>query len=275
MEPIAVPIVLCILVLIIAAAVFLFVLPRNVVPDEIITLDGKDYKLTFYDDFDGKKLNQKNWSLCPEQKRGDIGGRWKDEMTELDGKGNLTLKAGLEERGGKTVPISGGIRSKWKFEQCEGYYEIRCKLQSASGFWSAFWLMCDAEHRVGNGASDGAEIDIFEAFDVKGGAINHAIHWDGYKENHRWISEAIAHPECYDGEYHIFSLLWNNDGYFFYVDGKESFRIAANAENYPGNCRKKTYLKITTEFGTWAKQYHREELPDCLIVDYVKVYQAT
>ena len=40
-------------------------------------------------------------------------------------------------------------------------------------------------------------------------------------------------------------------------------------------CRKKGYLKLTTEFGKWAAPIVPSELPDCIEVDYVRVYQKT
>ncbi len=110
--------------------------------------------------------------------RQDVGGRWEPSMAELDGKGHLVISADISDG----VPVSGAIRSKGRFEQTEGYFEIRCRLQSSAGFWSAFWLMCDGANSVGNGARDGAEIDIFEAYDTENKLICHALHWDGYEE---------------------------------------------------------------------------------------------
>ncbi len=239
------------------------------VPDETVTIAGDTYKLTFVDDFDGAQLDKSKWSLCPQQKRQDVGGKWDDSCTTLDGEGNLILSAEINDKG---VPVSGAIRSKGKFEQARGYYEVRCKLQRAPGFWGAFWLMCDGEKRVGNGAVDGAEIDIFESSNVFMKDINHAIHWDGYGDSHRSIAKTVHDTDCYDGEYHTFALLWTDSAYTFYIDGAESYRISAEDLNFPGSCEEKCYLKLSTEFGSWAGAYDAGFLPDRITVDYVKVY---
>ncbi len=238
---------------------------------DMIEINGESYELTFFDDFEGDKLNSLKWSLCPEQKRQDVGGYWHDSQTRLDGKGNLVLSADIDENG---TPVSGAVRTSWKFKQARGYFEIRCKLQQSKGFWGAFWLMCDEINNVGNGASDGAEIDIFESHDVNGGGINHAIHWDGYGDSHKMISKSVG-TDCYDGEFHTFSLLWTDTEYIFYIDGEETYRLSEGDEGFPGSCEVRCYLKITTEFGSWAGKYDKDELPDSIVVDYVKVYQKS
>ncbi len=242
---------------------------KNELPVEYKEIDGVKYKLTFYDDFDGDKLDTTKWELCPEWQRQNVGGYWNNKMTELDGKGHLVLSADINKDG---TPISGAVRTKGIFEQAKGYFEIKCTVQSAPGFWSAFWLMCPEQKNIGNGACDGAEIDIFEAHNVNTKGINHAIHWDGYGEHHRSISTSVTSEVCYDGGYHTYALLWTDTAYIFYIDGVESYRISEGDDNYPGCNQFPTYLKISLEFGTWAGKYDIATLPDGISVDYVKVY---
>ena len=51
---------------------------------------------------------------------------------------------------------------------CKGYFEIRCKVNAGSGYWSAFWLQADSPYTasVSKGGVGGAEIDIFERIPV-------------------------------------------------------------------------------------------------------------
>ena len=158
--------------------------PSEPVPEEI-TVEGQKFVLTFHDEFDGKKLDREKWNYCPMWERGNIGGFWDGNCVKLDG-GHLVLTALLD---GDGVPHSGAIRSKGLFEQAKGYFTARCKLQKAHGLWSAFWLMCDGAKNVGHGAIDGAEIDVFESYNIDRGAINHAIHYDGYDADHQsWVT---------------------------------------------------------------------------------------
>ena len=231
--------------------------------------------LTVFDDFEGTALDMTKWSYCPDWERGNVGGRWDRSMISLDGAGNLVVTSDhIRNENGTVIPISGAIRTANIFEQCKGYFEIRCKLQSAKGFWFAFWLMCEGEKATTDGITNGAEIDIIEAFDVEDGFVNHALHWDGYGSRMKSVGRPVQHKDCYDGEFHTFSLLWDDDGYRFYVDGELSTAIIKGQYDFPGICEVPTYLKITSEFGTWSSYYDINELPDSVLVDYVKVYAA-
>ncbi len=225
--------------------------------------DNRKWTLTFEDNFEGTTLDPTKWKLCPEQKRQDAGGWWRDSMTKLDGEGHLILSADVVDGN----PISGAVRSKEIFEQAYGLFECRLKFQRTTGFWGAFWLMCDEEWNIGNGAVDGAEIDIIESGEFPRGGVNHAIHWDGYGEHHRCVSKIITAPELYNG-FHTYALEWTKTDYIFYIDGKETWRT-----NEPGICEVPVYLKLSCEFGTWAGEIKKDELPDCMVVDYVRVYK--
>lgn len=240
---------------------------------ESLNINGDTYIISFFDDFNGTSLDVNKWEFCPEMNRQDVGGKWSNDMATVNGKGNLVISAGINKNG---VPISGAIRTKGKFEQAQGYFEIKCKLQSQPGFWSAFWLMCeemyDGNALVDNSAIDGCEIDIFEAFDVEDGQICHALHWDGYNDDEHKKTAKIVNTNCYDEKFHTFSLLWTETEYIFYIDDVETYRLNSSNAEFPGISAAPSYLKITTEFGAWAGEYNPNLLPDSLIVDYVAVY---
>ena len=228
-------------------------------------IGGKKYELTFEDDFDGETLDKKKWSLCPEQPRHDAGGWWDDDMVSLRD-GCLVLTAAMREDG---TPVSGAIRSFRKFSQNRGYFEARIRTQTASGFWGAFWLMDPfmSFHKPDGTAADGAEIDIMESFNVPRGGVNHAIHWDGYGEAHKSVGKEVYDRGLYR-DFHVYALEWTDSEYIFYIDGKETWRTSE-----PGMCKNKLYLKLTTEFGTWAAPIEKDKLPDEFLVDYVRVYK--
>ena len=52
------------------------------------------------------------------------------------------------------------------------------------------------------------------------------------------------------------------------TDGKETWRTAGG-----GVCQHPAYLKLTTEFGSWAAPIVPEQLPDHCRVDWVRVWQ--
>ena len=228
-----------------------------------ITVGGRKYSLTFEDDFSGTSLDLSKWSRCPQWERADKN-TWRNNRVKLDGKGSLVLEAGKDGE----VYSSGAVRTHSKFDQVYGYYEIRCRLQQTTGFWSAFWLMGYEVGKVGDGGKDGAEIDIFESFDKPGSQINHGVHWDGYEADHKSEAKAVTVPGIYEG-WHTFALEWTKTAYIFYIDGVETWRTDAG-----GICETPLYVKVSTEVGFWAGQMQESDPLPNLLVDYVRVYQA-
>ena len=227
-----------------------------------MTIHGKQWRATFIDDFEGDKLDLAKWSYCPNWTRDDC--VWTDDQAVVDGKGHLILRAS-----GKTVPYkAGAIRTKNKFEQAYGYFEVRCQLTPIAGINPAFWLMCDAAGTVGTkGGSDGAEIDILEAPAFNKSMIQHALHWDGYGDQHGTSNKEKTIPNIYNG-FHTFALEWSETEYVFYIDGEESWRTKAG-----GVCQVPVYMKLTLGIGGWTGALDASELPvDAMTVDYVKVY---
>ena len=238
------------------------------------TINGKKYVRTFYDEFGGTELDDSKWEKAPEWGRQNNYCYWDDDMTTLDGKGHLILSADYDDDGNL---LTGAVRSKNRFYQKYGYFEISVKLQKIEGIWSAFWLMPDNIDLGYTGGADGTEIDIYEAFKVKSKQINHAIHYDGYGSEHKSYGASVV-ADVYDGQFHNFALEWDETGYTYYIDGKKTYKISPGVEDGTGTpvqvSEIATYLKISIESGSWTGKPKAEEVPDNIVVDYVKVYQS-
>lgn len=232
-----------------------------------IELEGKNYTLVFEDDFDGGELDTEKWERCPEYKRQDLNNYWDDSMSYLDGEGNLVIEMSYDEAADRF--LSGGIRSKDKFEQAYGYFEIRCTVNTVPGYWTAFWLMDESVADETKGGRNGTEIDIMETAYLESGEVQNTLNWDGYGANHKSLGK-VSKADIYDGEYHTFSLLWTKTEYVFCTDGKETWRT--NAASAEGTCEVPLYLKITSETGSWTGTPDPKTLPDSMKVDYVRVY---
>ena len=232
--------------------------------ENVMTLGGKRYRLSFNDEFGGNSLDLTKWRLCPEERRQDAGGRWADSEVSVHD-GNLWLRARIREDG---TPVSGGIRTLGVFEQTYGYFECRMMFPKTTGFWGAFWMMCGEVFKEDGSGVSGAEIDIIESGECARRGVNHAIHWDGYRAAHKSVTKLLpGRPDLYEG-WHTYGVQWTKDAYIFYVDGKETWRTAE-----PGICRYPGYMKVTTEFGTWAAPIVPEELPDFCRVDWVRAWK--
>ncbi len=221
---------------------------------------GSTWKLVWGDEFNGREVDGKKW-----EKVGDGPRRralWLKECASLDGKGHLIV---VSKKKGKKY-ASGGVRSRGRFKHGFGYYEIRCTVPDEVGTWAAFWLYDRCVGKVGNGGTDGAEIDIFEAVWRGQDKVNIALHWDGYGKAHRSSGWVVPTPGLNKG-FHTFGLNWTPAEYVFYYDGKEIKRTSAG-----GVCQVPLYVKVTTEIGKWAGDITKANLPDTSVVDYVRVY---
>lgn len=234
-----------------------------------IEIEGKNYTLSFEDNFEGNDLDETKWERCPEWKRQDLNNYWDNSMSYLDGEGNLIIGMSYDESSDRF--LSGGVRSKGRFEQAYGYFEIRCTVNTVPGYWTAFWLMGESVGDETKGGKNGTEIDIMETPYLEKGEVQNTLNWDGYGSAHKSLGN-VTKVNIYDGEYHTFSLLWTENEYVFCTDGKETWRT--NASEAQGTCEVPLYLKITSETGSWTGIPDPKDLPDLMKIDYVRVYRA-
>lgn len=232
---------------------------RDVTSDQLPALtDGQSWQLVWQDEFDGSELDAAKWEV-PDHKRRD--GWWSPKAVSLDGDGHLvisTLKDGDRY-------LDACVRTRGRFEHAQGYYVARIQLQKQPGHWPAFWLYNSSVGKIGDGGRDGTEIDIMEK-PWRDERVQHALHWDGYGEEHQSEGKVASVPGVMEG-WHTFALWWKADEYIFYVDGQETWRTNAG-----GVCQVPLYIKLSDEIGTWGGDIAEAQLPDRFLVDYVRVY---
>jgi len=241
----------------------------------------REYVLTWSDEFNGQSIDPTKWEQPESNRRNNAHGPdgwWSKDDSYLDGNGNLVIRVRkIENRNDDEDPydyVTGAIRSEGKFEQKFGKFEIRCQLPSEAGWWVAFWLHSDQVGNVNNSGEDGTEIDIFEGFGWTDD-VNFALHWDGYREDHKSEGKRVNVPGIREG-YHTFTLEWTEKEYIFFVDNSEVWRTSAG-----GVSKAASYVKITGELSTeswavgenWSNDPETAEYPDYFLVDYVRVYQ--
>lgn len=268
---------------------------------ESLLPEGADWQLIWHDEFDGETLDLTKWDyrlyIMGERHETFI-----DEGAVLDGNSNLMinlvekdghyycphLQTGYNfmdkpsrEFGGEYEcnPGSGKTKLIWpiahieepKFMHKYGYYEIRCKLQSQPGWWSAFWLQSSIIGATMNPEQSGVEVDIMESFNPDG-IIYHNLHWNGYGDQHEHLgSGKKALSDTSDG-FHIFGLDWSENGYTFYVDGKESWHVDGPVSNIEQFILISAECKGYRDCGKPSEELKKAILPDAFIVDYVRVF---
>ena len=264
--------------------------------------DG-NWKLAWADEFDGKELDTTKWEY-----RTNIWGRrhpcFSEDGVILDGNSNAVFK--IFEKDGEICSPHLQTGSNWidsprtnddvankvkhednsglqwpigkltepKFTHRYGYYECRCKLQKYAGWWSAFWLQSQIIGSSLDPGLSGIEVDIMESFSP-GEVSVHVLHYDGYGEDHkrRIIGEHKKGMSL--DEYHRFGVLWEPDGYTFFVDGVQDGEKAESPVSHIPQ-----FILISTEVNGYRTAAHAPteeakiaaKVGDEFVVDYVRVF---
>ena len=235
------------------------------------TLDLTGYELVFEDDFDGDELDLEKWQYRANGKR-RAGFNSPNQVTLKDG--NLHIKAEYKEDG-EYGPgwYTGMIRTN--SEYITGYFEVCCKANEGGGFWSAFWLNSQGMNAQSNGGINGAEIDIFEAFnydkktyffDIRD-SVSLNIHVDGYGEELKSKNLGNFYVKDPYNEFHTYGLEWTTSEYIFYIDGVEAVR--SSFDKGVSKALEYAILSLEPPSEVTAKPGFETEF----IVDYVKIYQ--
>ena len=260
-------------------------------PENPAIISFDDFSLVWSDEFDGTALDSSKWTgfRCSSDKSVTRQGGWwhTDFASVKDGNLNITAKYYRNGyKGGKAGWYSCGLCTTGLFEQTYGYFEARCILPKGTGMWSAFWMLPqDISHTIGNGGTDGAELDIFESpnyhykLSDNVNVVTSNIHFDGYGKEEQ--SKCVATPfiEANDPyeEFNTYGVEWNEKEYIFYINGIETGRT-----DFGGTSRVPEYLILSTEIGgkngvpgtNWAGEpISSDAQPTDFIIDYVRVYQ--
>jgi len=235
------------------------------------TVDLTDYRLVFEDNFDGDKLDLEKWSYRANGAR-RAGFNSPNQVYVKDG--NLYMKAEYKEDG-EYGPgwYTGMIRTI--SEYTTGYFEARCKANEGGGFWSAFWLNSPGMNAQSDGGINGAEIDIFEAFNYdkktyffsQRDSVSLNIHVDGYGEELKSKNLGNYYVKDPYNEFHIYGLEWTPSEYIFYIDGVEACR--STFKNGVSKGLEYVILSLEPPSEVTAEPGFSTEF----VVDYVKIYQ--
>lgn len=259
--------------------------------------DG-DWKLAWADEFDGTTLDESKWSY-----RLNFWGNpfpaYCDKGVSLDGESNVVFTPVRMDDGricsaqlqtgsnsfdipkpsyDKDVNACGdnnfwplGKLPKPTFMHRYGYYEVRCKFQKTDGWWSAFWLQSPSIGTTFDPAWSGVEVDIMEYFGKK--KLTSGNFYGGYGTDLKNDARVYYDLEGEEDAFHRFGLLWTENEYVFYYDGKETARTQKPISQVP------QFILLTTEVQGYRRgdgQKHDKEsensLGDSFVVDYVRVF---
>jgi beta-glucanase (GH16 family) len=235
------------------------------------------------DEFDGEAVDASKWYVMDRHEKWWPETPWRRnykaanvsivDVPGAEGKA-LAIRTVRDGEGFSTGALQTKDNDKpARFQQAFGRFEARVRFPTQQGHWCAFWLMSDRVGEVNGNGRDGTEIDIMEKSRVSDW-INHALHWDGYGDDHRSEGHDVKGMALDDGEWHTFRVDWYPDRYVFYVDGAETWRTVSGGVSQTPN-----YILLTEEIGNFGTgpdawgggPIEAAALPDYFYVDWVRV----
>lgn len=259
---------------------------EEVVIDESITWDSRQWNLIWSDEFEGEAgtpINDEFWTA-------EIGGHgWGNneleyytgrvENVSLDGNGNLAINAIQENPDnyschyGTCEYTSARIVTMGKMEFTYGRVEARIKIPRGQGVWPAFWML-GADFRTVGWPNSG-EIDILENVGHELTTVHGTVHGPGYSGGNG-IGASYQGDTPFSDDFHVYAIDWDPDAIRWYVDG-ELFNIITpndlNGRDWVFDHDFFLILNVAVG-GNWPGMPDETTvMPQTMLVDYVRVYQ--
>ena len=256
--------------------------------------------LIWQDEFNGTTLDTSKWNYEQGYYLNDDPNTWGWGNAELqhytdsaqnvfvqDGKLNIRAlndpKAFPQDPNRYAQYSSGKINTKNHFTLKYGRVDFRAKLPTGNGVWPALWML-PQDSPYGTWAASG-EIDVMEARGRLPGSTSGAVHFGGTWPANQHISGEYHFPEGQNinNDYHVYSVVWEEDNIKWYVDGKFFFKVtneqwyslaAPNNPNAPFD--QPFYLIMNLALGgnfDGGISPNPSDIPATMQVDYVRVYK--
>ena len=245
-----------------------------------------DADLVWSDDFNGDRLNEKNWNYEFHEP-----GWVNNELQSYDdSKENTYVKDGFLviqplkkiNDDGSVSYTSGRVNTQGKHAFTYGRIEARLKVPTGQGYLPAFWMMPDDESFYGQWPKCG-EIDIMEVLGHETDTLYGTLHF-GEPHSQDQGTYKLASGNFAD-EFHVFAVEWEPGEMRLYCDGIKyktindwyTKRPGFGEVTYPAPFDQPFYVIFNVAVGGNWPGYPDETTPfderAQMVVDYVKVYQ--
>jgi beta-glucanase (GH16 family) len=234
--------------------------------------------LVWSDEFNAASINQSDWNFetgdgCPNCGWGNNELQYYTNGDNLSlQSGKLIIEARQESLGGKNYTSSRITTKNKKFFKF-GRIDIRARVPETQGIWPALWMM-PQESKYGTWPKSG-EIDIMELLGHEPTKLYATVHY-GPGPGSTNISKSIISPAALSNEFHVYSLVWEQDKLQFMLDNvvfSTVNKADLGGNNYPFN---ETFFFIfnVAVGGNWPGSPNATTyFPQWLAVDYVRVFQ--
>ena len=243
-------------------------------------------RMVWHDEFNGTSLDKRKWKYdTARNKQGWHNGElqyYSAGRNTRVANGLLTIEARHEKLDPKRFPDWGGqeytsarLLSKgrgWTY----GFYEVRAKLPCARGTWPAIWML-PVDMKAW---PDDGEIDIMEQVGAEPNLIYASLHTKLYNHtiNTQRSAQKLVPTSC--TQFHVYQLDWRPDVIMIGVDGRGILRVRNNLPGGKGAWPFFTPYQMILNLaigGDWAaaKGIDNDAMPQRMVVDYVRVWQAS
>ena len=234
--------------------------------------------LVWSDEFNAAALNQTDWNFetgdgCPNCGWGN------NELEYYTNGDNLSLQSGKliieareESLGGKNYTSSRITTKNKKFFKF-GRIDIRARVPETQGIWPALWMM-PQDNKYGGWPSSG-EIDIMELKGQEPTKLISTVHY-GPGPGSTFITKSIISPTALSNEFHVYSLVWEQDKLQFMLDNVVFSTINKadlGGNNYPFNESFFFIFNVAVGGNFLGSPNATTYFPQWLAVDYVRVFQ--
>lgn len=234
------------------------------------------YSAVWGDEFDGTALNEADWTY----EIGTGGNGWgnnelqyyRRENTKV-ADGNLVIEAKRESFAGSQYTSSRLVTlDKQSFQF--GRIDIRAVLPQGQGIWPALWML--GSNFKTAGWPDCGEIDIMEM--VGGGGkentVHGTVHWDNNGSYANYGGSTTKTSGTFSDQYHVFSILWDEDYIRWLVDNVEYHVIDIRPSALSEFRQPFFFIFNVAVGGNWpGSPDATTSFPQQMIVDYVRVFK--
>jgi beta-glucanase (GH16 family) len=236
-------------------------------------------RLVLSEQFDGTRLDASRWRSCHWwADRGctiasnhELESYWPEQARVRDGRLELVAeRRGRPDSEGVVRPYMSGMISSGPGQESQGpklafrygRAEIRARIPTGKGLWSAFWLLpADRESKP--------EIDVMEALGDDPDTLQLHVHWRGAGGADESRGKTVRWPGIAAG-WHTYAIDWEPDELRWIVDGRTRWRVRGRAVPH-----EPMYLVVNLAVGgEWpGAPDAATPFPSALLVDSVKVWR--
>ena len=241
---------------------------------------GDEWDLVWSDEFDGDKLDLKNWTrqVLPDPYNEEWQQYFDDEKTAYVKDGYLVMKA--IHKGGKhadkqytSARLHTGHKQTWQY----GKIAARIQLPHGKGIWPAFWMLGENIDEIGGDTRwpKCGEIDILELYGTRDdGVVEANLHYDDGGHKMMGAKTFKLKRGIFAQAFHVFEIEWSKEKIVWLVDGKQYCEADISDPKF-NEFHNKLYILLNIAVGgeNAGRPDKTTPFPARMYVDWVRVYK--